>query len=327
MASTVVGALEKPHVRASRAGHATTPAALSPLEGFVIGAVAACGAVTLTNPPELVKTRLQLLGEAGPATPPHALQLYRSGNPAKILVTLFRAEGLRGIQSGLSAGYAYQILLNGSRLGLFDPVRLQCLALGLSSYLSSLVSGALCGAFGAAVASPLFLVKTRMQSFSPAYPVGMQHEYVRSGLVRTFTHVWRNEGPKAIFKGVEVGVMRTAVGSAVQLSTYTALKPVLAKAGLEETSWSNNLSASLITGFFVAAAMNPFDVIWNRVLNAPPGTYRTSLDCLSRTLRNEGPWALAKGYTAHFFRIGPHGVVTLVLMDQLRAGYSAWKAA
>lgn len=33
------------------------------LKGFTAGALAACGAVTFTNPMEVVKTRLQLQGE------------------------------------------------------------------------------------------------------------------------------------------------------------------------------------------------------------------------------------------------------------------------
>jgi solute carrier family 25 protein 34/35 len=109
-------------------------------------------------------------------------------------------------------------------------------------------SGATCGAFGAAVASPLFLVKTRMQSFSMAYPVGTQHAYVRKGLVHSFVTISKNEGLASIFKGVEVGIMRTAVGSAIQLSTYTTLKSRFAQWGLgAETDLRNNLPASLLT--------------------------------------------------------------------------------
>lgn len=36
---------------------------MTTLGGFIAGGVAACGAVTFTNPIELVKTRMQLQGE------------------------------------------------------------------------------------------------------------------------------------------------------------------------------------------------------------------------------------------------------------------------
>jgi solute carrier family 25 protein 34/35 len=78
--------------------------------------------------------------------------------------------------------------------------------------------------------------------------------------------------------------------------------------------------------------MNPFDVVMNRLMNqvkSDPSVkpYRNSLDCLFRTVKDEGLMALTKGYVAHFLRIGPHGVFTLVLTDQLRSLYVKWKSA
>ncbi|KAI9033382.1 mitochondrial carrier [Hyaloraphidium curvatum] len=298
----------------------------STLEGFVIGATAACMAVTVSNVPEMLKTRYQLLGEGGGGgnpTPAKSVELYRQPNPFRVLRTLYKHEGLRGIQRGLSAAYVYQIFLNGTRLGLFEPVRRSMLERGLSPYFASLVSGAVCGAVGAGVASPFFLLKTRMQSYSPTFPVGTQFPYVQKGLVHSFIQIYRTEGFGAIFKGAEVGVMRTAVGSAIQLSTYTTLKKVFETWGLgDDHSLANNLTSSLLTGFAVAAGMNPFDVIMSRVQNADPThPYTSSWDCLKRTLRTEGVRALGKGYSAHVLRIGPHGVLTLVFMDQLRSVY------
>lgn len=264
--------------------------------------------------------------EHASATPPKSFELYRK-SPFQILATLYKHEGVRGIQRGLSAAYVYQILLNGTRLGLFEPVRQGLSKGGFTPYFASLTSGAICGAVGAAVASPLFLIKTRMQSFSTAFPVGTQHSYVKDGFLRAFAEIYRTEGAARIFKGVEVGVMRTAAGSAVQLSTYTTLKKTLAPYVGGEDTLLNNVTASLITGFAVAATMNPFDVVYNRVLNADPSKpYKNSVECLVHTVRDEGPGALAKGYVAHYLRIGPHGLVTLVLMDQLRALWVRWNS-
>lgn len=58
----------------------------------------------MSNPAEVAKTRLQLQGE-----------LMRSGyrkvylNPFDAIGKTFRAEGLRGIQRGLTAAYAYSV--------------------------------------------------------------------------------------------------------------------------------------------------------------------------------------------------------------------------
>ena len=70
-------------------------ASLSTLGGFTAGALAACGAVTVTNPMEVVKTRLQLQGE-----------LAARGQVKKVYTGVFQAlriiamnEGIRGSNS------------------------------------------------------------------------------------------------------------------------------------------------------------------------------------------------------------------------------------
>jgi solute carrier family 25, member 34/35 len=63
---------------------------LSPLGGFSAGALAACGAVTVTNPMEVVKTRLQLQGE-----------LASKGQVKKIYTGVFQALRLIAIKEGI----------------------------------------------------------------------------------------------------------------------------------------------------------------------------------------------------------------------------------
>ncbi|KAJ3200184.1 Mitochondrial oxaloacetate carrier protein, partial [Clydaea vesicula] len=58
----------------------------------------------------VIKTRLQLQGE---------LQLHQREliykNPFSSFSSIYKKEGLRGIQKGLGPAYIYQILLNGTR--------------------------------------------------------------------------------------------------------------------------------------------------------------------------------------------------------------------
>ena len=91
------------------------------LKGFTAGAVAACGAVTLTNPAEVVKVRLQLQGELQQKVAKNANfalgrgkgKLY--GSAVSTFMSILKNEGIRGIQRGLGAAYCYQIILNGFR--------------------------------------------------------------------------------------------------------------------------------------------------------------------------------------------------------------------
>lgn len=127
-------------------------------------------------------------------------------------------------------------------------------------------------------------------------------------------------------------MIRTSVGSGVQLSVYDFTKAFIIRSGLFE---SNNNDAngnlgihflsSMITGLFVTAAMNPFDMISTRLYNQKSiegggkgSLYSGPFDCLSKTVRKEGLLALGKGFTAHFLRVGPHTILTFVFFEQLQ---------
>jgi len=78
--------------------------------------------------------------------------------------------------------------------------------------------------------------------------------------------------------------------------------------------------ASMISGFIVAGAMNPFDVVVTRLYNQDPKArlYKGPLDCLAKILKAEGVGGLFKGFNAHYFRMGPHTVLTLTFWEQIK---------
>ena len=63
--------------------------------------------------------RMQLQGEL--QSKGHQAHHYRG--PLHGVSVIVRHEGLRGIYRGLGTAYIYQILLNGCRLGLYEPMR------------------------------------------------------------------------------------------------------------------------------------------------------------------------------------------------------------
>ena len=154
---------------------------VSTLGGFIAGGVAACMAVTFTNPIELIKTRMQLQGELA-KTSKDAVMLYK--NPIQAFGVIYKNEGIRGLQQGLVSGYYYQIGLNGCRLGFYEPSRYYITKVVAPSTISddghitkpnlmvNVAAGFVSGAAGAVLASPLFLIKTRMQSYSKSHTGG-----------------------------------------------------------------------------------------------------------------------------------------------------------
>lgn len=100
---------------------------------FLQGSIASCGAVTVSNPFEVIKTRLQIQGE-----------LMKAGVYVKAYKGMFHAItetvkregfGVKGLQKvsnqfsptdskqGLFLAYPYTITMNGTRLGLYPTMK------------------------------------------------------------------------------------------------------------------------------------------------------------------------------------------------------------
>lgn len=290
---------------------------ISTLGGFVAGGLAACGAVTFTNPIELVKTRMQLQGELSTTKGP---KVYK--NPIQALFLIYKNEGIRGIQKGLGCAYVYQLGLNGCRLGLYEPARNTLNGLfypdkdprKVQHIPTNIVSGAISGIAGAIIGSPMYLIKTRMQSYSKSIVIGEQTHYTSA--YQGLRSVFKAEGIQGLFRGVDAAILRTGAGSAAQLPLYNFTKHEMMKTDVFGTGPTLHLSASVVAGFGVGIVMNPWDVILTRVYNQKGDLYKGPVDCLIKTVTSEGIFALYKGFGAQILRIAPHTVLTLMFMEQ-----------
>ncbi|KAJ5620129.1 hypothetical protein N7510_004113 [Penicillium lagena] len=285
------------------------------LGAFLAGGIAACGAVTVTHSFETVKIRLQLQGEL--QAKKDAPKQYRGVlHGVKVIL---QNEGPRGLFRGIGSAYVYQVLLNGCRLGFYEPIRANLTNAiyndpKVQSLGANVFAGAASGVIGAAAGSPFFLVKTRLQSYSPFLPVGTQHKYKNSydGLSK----IYRSEGVKGVYRGVGAAMIRTSFGSAVQLPTYFFAKRRLTRhLGMEEGP-ALHLASSTASGFVVCCFMHPPDTIMARMYNQTGNLYQGVFDCLFKTIRTEGVLAIYKGFFAHLARILPHTILTLSLAEQ-----------
>ncbi|CAA7264785.1 unnamed protein product [Cyclocybe aegerita] len=305
---------------------------LSTAEGFVCGGIAACIAVTISNPAEVAKTRLQLQGELAKEG---TKKVYN--NALDVFSKTWKNEGIRGLQRGLPPAYAYQILLNGSRLGFYEPFRRtfnNWIGRPVDEQIpfTSVLAGATSGAVGASLGNPLFLIKARMQAYSPALPVGAQHYYKSS--FHALSTIFKAEGLRGLVRGIDAAILRTSMGSSVQLPSYNFTKNQLVKHDIlpANSTWTFLVSSS-VSGACVCLAMQPADTALTRMYNQPTivgpdgkvrGTlYKNPIDCLWKTFKAEGVKGWYKGSTAHFLRIAPHTIVTLTANDIIINLYKA----
>lgn len=229
------------------------------------------------------------------------------------------------------------MVLNGCRLGFYEPLRKSLTtAIFKDSNVQSLginiFSGAASGILGAAAGSPFFLVKTRLQSFSPFLPVGTQHGYKNT--LDGFQKINRAEGVKGLYRGVGAAMVRTGFGSSVQLPTYFFAKRRLIKHLNMQEGAALHLASSACSGFVVCCVMHPpgvfvksratcamltsilEDTIMSRMYNQTGNLYSGVFDCFIKTVKTEGLLAIYKGFVAHLARILPHTILTLSLAEQ-----------
>lgn len=93
-----------------------------------------------------------------------------------------------------------------------------------------------------------------MQAYSPFNPVGAQHNY--PSVFAAFRTIVHAEGLKGLARGVDAAMLRTAMGSSVQLPAYNLAKSYLGEWGVKD-GIAQFLIASLFSGLCVCAAMQP----------------------------------------------------------------------
>ncbi|XP_060569586.1 solute carrier family 25 member 35-like [Ruditapes philippinarum] len=296
---------------------------------FVCAGLAGCGAGIFTTPLEVVKIRMQLQGEL--LRKGHYTVHYR--NCVHAFYTIVTTDGILALQKGLVPALWFQLIHNGTRLGSYQIIINTGFTKdseGNVKWGRYLLAGAVSGGFGAAVASPFYLVKTHLQArANRAIAVGTQHQH--DSMTKGFKKILKREGIKGLWRGTMAAVPKSTVGSAVQLGTFSTSKDYITSLMLfEPGSVFNAFFASIVAGLCIVACMTPFDVVATRMYNQPVnnqghGTlYKHVPDCFIKILHEEGLLSFYKGWGPSFFRLVPHTILSLVFWDQLRLLHHKW---
>lgn len=159
---------------------------------FVIGGLAAAGAGVFSNPLDVLKTRMQLQGELR-ARGQHAVH-YRNVFHAALVV--IKNDGITGLQKGLAPAVTMHFIRNCVRLGSYQWANDRGYITderGNTLFYRSFLVGAVGGAAGAFFGSPLFLIKTQLQSqTTKTVAVGYQHGH--SGTMAAIRQIYGDYG-------------------------------------------------------------------------------------------------------------------------------------
>lgn len=130
--------------------------------------------------------------------------------------------------------------MNSTRLGLFETVdQLNWTRFGSSTEHATVLCvlwGGMCGIAGSTVGCPLYMVKTQIQAQSSGkFAVGFQHGH--TGMIDALISIYHKQGVRGLWRGFEGIVPRTAVGSAIQMTSFAMSKDYLSKFEVKKHSF------------------------------------------------------------------------------------------
>lgn len=162
--------------------------------------------------------------------------------------------------------------------------------------------------------NPFDLVKVRFQSRRPHDPLPY------NGRVSTaIATIVKEKGIQGLYSGSSASVARAALLTSAQLGTYDVVKNnmLVQLFAMDKDKKTTHIIASLLTSLFCTTASNPADVLKTRIMNDKAGT----LGVRGHTqliLQTEGVQGFMKGWCASYSRIGPHTIITFVLVERIR---------
>ncbi|KAK3828145.1 MAG: mitochondrial substrate carrier family protein [Benniella sp.] len=303
---------------------------------LVFGGVGCMIAVVFTHPVDVIKTRLQLQGEAGAPHPPSSVSPLAAPKTLRLIPLLreiLRTEGPRVLMTGLAPAVLRESIYSTIRLGSYDLFKGVYSGMGSrgmrggeeTTTAVKLASGLTSGMIGSVIANPTDLIKVRLQAY---WPSGKPRYASIADACRS---IYVEEGIPGLYRGVVPTAARAMVVTASQLASYDTTKHWLLKRkdqhgnALFQEGYLTHFCASTIAGLVCSISTSPIDTVKVRYMNqqfSPSGKgalYSSAIDCAIKTVRNEGPLALYKGFLMCWLRLGPHTMMSLMIFEKLRS--------
>lgn len=282
---------------------------------FCLTGISAICSESATFPVDLVKTRLQLQGETGFST--------RRRGFIGMGINILKTEGPMGLYAGITPAVARHIPYTGFRTIAYEHIRRffcgnDVSKAGLASKASA---GMIAGGIAQTIAVPFDVVKVRMMGDGRLVAAGKLERPRYSGLFNAFRTIYMTDGLRGMYTGCAPAIQRAALVNLGELTTYDTAK------GFFVTKFGDTLlchiCSAVCSGFFASLCSTPADVAKSRIMNQARNLdgslpYNGTIDCWIKTVRNEGPLALYKGFFPGWMRLGPWQLVFWCTYEQLR---------
>ncbi|XP_065879906.1 mitochondrial uncoupling protein 2 [Euphorbia lathyris] len=180
------------------------------LAAFITGAIA----ITVANPTDLVKVRLQAEGKLPIGVP------GRYAGALDAYFTIARQEGLGALWTGLGPNIARNAIINAAELASYDQVKQTILQIPgfVDNILTHLLAGLGAGLFAVCIGSPIDVVKSRMMGDS-SY----------KNTLDCFIKTLKSEGFFAFYKGFLPNFGRLGSWNVIMFLTLEQVKKIFTR--------------------------------------------------------------------------------------------------
>ena len=180
---------------------------------------AAVVTVTFIHPIDVVKTRLQIAGEAG-------RQTKQYNGVSGVIRSVLADEGAAAFYKGIQAAWMREASYTSIRLGLYEPAKE---VVGAdkpdAGVVRKFLAGAIAGGIGSTVGNPFDVLKTRMMAYEGSEPRGFGYFY---------NDVMKNQGIAGFYKGIQANILRACVLNATKMGCYDICKTSMKQAGFKD---------------------------------------------------------------------------------------------
>lgn len=291
---------------------------------YALSATASTVAETVTFPLDLTKTRLMIQGEKGGSEVVQTLTQRRG--MVTMAMGIVREEGLLKLWQGLPPAVARHFIYTGVRMGAYEQLREKGFGRNKdgSFPIWKAAAGGLCaGSIGQFAASPMDLVKVQMQMEGKWRLEGKPPRV--HGIADALSQTYKKGGIRGLWTGWVPNVQRAALVNMGDLATYDTVKHALLRNTTLQDNWVCHGLSSVASGLVAATLGTPADVVKTRIMNQPRDSnnrgvyYKSSLDCLIRSVKNEGFFSLYKGFIPTWSRMAPWSLTFWLSLEKIRA--------
>ncbi|KAK3090378.1 hypothetical protein FSP39_011327 [Pinctada imbricata] len=226
----------------------------------------------------------------------------------------------------------FVVVYTGCRMSFYEIIREKILKKspdGSYPVWKASLGGLTAGALAQFIASPTDLVKVQLQMEGRRR---LEGKPVRvSGAADAFKKIISESGPKGLYRGWVPNVQRAALVNMGDLCTYDTAKQNLLRYTSLQDNYVTHTLASAMSGLVAATLGTPADVVKTRIMNQPTENgrgllYKGSVDCLVKTVQQEGFMALYKGFVPIWGRMAPWSLIFWLSYEEIRkfAGTSSF---